>query len=355
MKPTISITMGDPAGIGAEIIAKVLNNPRVYSQCNPFVIGDQEVMLDGVKISNLDLGINAIADVQAARFQPGIIDVYDLHNIDRTMFMYGKVNKECGKAAGQYIEKAVEIALKKEVDAIVTAPIHKESFDLAGYGKKYRGHTEMLAALTNTENVAMLLIHGNLRVIHVTTHVSLRKVADLIKKDRIYKTIQIASEACRQLGISSPRIAVAGLNPHCGDGGIMGDEEIKEITPAIQKARSEGIDVTDPLPPDTVFPKGRSGTYDIIVAMYHDQGHIPIKFYGFEWNENKWKSIGGVNITMGLPIVRTSVDHGTAFGKAGKGIADETSLRDAVDYAILIAKNKKQGEIKGLTIEHEHR
>ena len=204
----------------------------------------------------------------------------------------------------------------------------------------------MLASMTNTPDVAMVLAHGHLRVIHVTTHVSLRKSLDLIRTERIYKTIKIAVEACRQLGISSPKIAVAGLNPHCGDGGIMGDEEIKEITPAIENARSDGIDVDGPIPPDTIFPKGRSGTYDIIVAMYHDQGHIPLKFHGFEWDGEKWTSVGGVNITFGLPIIRTSVDHGTAFGKAGKGIADERSLLDAIDYAIVIAKNRNLSKAK---------
>ncbi|KAF0135264.1 MAG: 4-hydroxythreonine-4-phosphate dehydrogenase [Candidatus Saganbacteria bacterium] len=341
MKPIICITMGDPAGIGSEIISKALHNRETYSKCSPLVIGDRSAMLEAIKFSNLDLKVNSVEAVADAGFKPGVIDVCDLNNVDVSSLKYGKVNEACGRAAGQYIEKAIELALKKEVDAIVTAPIHKESFDLAGYGKKYRGHTEMLAALTGTKHYAMLLAHDNLRVIHVTTHVPLRKAVYLIKADRVYETIKIAFDACQQLGISSPKIAVAGLNPHSGDGGIMGDEEIKEIIPAIQRAKSEGLLVEGPIPPDTIFPKGKSGTYDIIVAMYHDQGHIPLKFYGFDWDGEKWKSVGGVNITMGLPIIRTSVDHGTAFGKAGKGLADEKSLLDAIDYAILIAKNRK--------------
>jgi len=341
MKPTICITMGDPAGIGSEIICKILSKSTIYSKCNPLVIGDESIMLDALKICKINLKINKISNIKFAKFKYGTIDVYDLDNIDINEFSYGKVNKKCGMASGQYIEKAIEMALKKEVNAIVTAPINKESFDLAGYGKKYRGHTEMLASLTNTKDVAMVLAHDNLRVIHVTTHVSLRKSIDLVKKDRIYKTIKIAFNACRQLGILSPKIAVAGLNPHCGDGGIMGDEEIKEIIPAVEKAKSEGISVEGPFSPDVVFSKGRSGTFDIIVVMYHDQGHIPLKFHGFQWNGEKWTSVGGVNITFGLPIIRTSVDHGTAFGKAGKGIANEKSLDDAIDYAILISKNRK--------------
>ncbi|MBU0477137.1 4-hydroxythreonine-4-phosphate dehydrogenase PdxA [bacterium] len=333
--------MGDPAGIGAEIIAKALNNPDVYSRCNPLVIGDKQAMKDAIKISKLHLHINVIENVKKANFRHGSIDVYNLSNIDMTKLVYGKVSQKCGKAAGKYIEKAIALALKKEVDAIVTAPINKESFDLAGYGKKYRGHTEMLAALTNAKDVAMLLAHKNLRVIHVTTHVSLRNALDLIKLDRVFKTIKAAFEACQQLGVLSPKIGVAGLNPHCGEGGIMGYEEINEIIPAIQKAKVEGINVDGPISPDTIFSKGKNGTYDIIVAMYHDQGHIPLKFFGFEWNGNTWSSVGGVNVTIGLPIIRTSVDHGTAFGKAGKGIADEKSLLDAIDYAILIAENRR--------------
>jgi len=340
MKPIICITIGDPAGVGSEIVAKALNKPEVYSKCNPIVISDQGVVKEGIRISKVDLEVNSVSDVKSACFKHGTMDVYDMNNMDINKLEYGKVILECGKAAGECIEKAVELAVKKEVDAIVTAPIHKESFDLAGYGKKYRGHTEMLAGLTNTKDYAMLLAHGKLRVLHVTTHVSLRQSLDLIKKDRIIKTIQIARETCSQLGVPNPKIAVAGLNPHSGEGGIMGDEEIKEIMPAIEHCRSEGLDVVGPVPPDTVFPKGISGTYDIIVAMYHDQGHIPLKFAGFKWDGSKWDSVGGVNITMGLPIIRTSVDHGTAFGKAGKGTADEKSLLDAIDYAVLIAKNR---------------
>ncbi|MFC1585755.1 4-hydroxythreonine-4-phosphate dehydrogenase PdxA [Fibrobacterota bacterium] len=340
MVPKICITMGDPAGIGSEIIAKALAREEVYTKCRPVVIGDAQAIRDGIRIGGVNLKVNAIDDIEKAAFSNGTIDVYDLKNIDMNNLTYGKVDQQCGKAAGQYIETAVDMAMNKKVHAIVTAPIHKEAFDLGGYGKNYRGHTEMLAALSGTEQVAMVLAHGNLRVIHVTTHVSLRKALDLIKQGRIYETIKIAVEACHQLGISEPKLGIAGLNPHCGDGGIMGDEEVTEIAPAIERARSEGVNIDGPIPPDTIFPRGISGTYDIIVVMYHDQGHIPLKFHGFQWDGTKWKSVGGVNITFGMPIIRTSVDHGTAFGKAGKGTADEKSLLDAIDYAITIAKNR---------------
>ncbi len=340
MKPIIGITMGDPAGIGPEIIARALNRPEVYDKCRPVVIGDKGVMEDAVKIANVNPGVYSINNVSEASFNHGLIDVYDLKNIHLEKIPHGRVNADCGRAAGEYIEKAIHLALDKEIAAMVTAPINKESFDRGGYGKKYRGHTEMLAALTHSKKAVMLLASGNLRVIHVTTHVPMRKAVDLIKTERVYDTIHKAYEACRQLGIESPKIGVAGLNAHGGEGGIMGYEEIEEIIPAINKARADGLNVEGPIPGDTIFPRGQAGTYDIIVAMYHDQGHIPVKLLGFIWDGKAWTSVSGVNITIGLPIIRTSVDHGTAFGKAGKGRANEESLLDAIDYAVLIAKNR---------------
>ena len=341
MKPIVGITMGDPAGIGPEIIAKALSKADIYSTCSPLVVGDGRVMEDAVKIARVDLKVVPVNDIQEALFRPGSMDVYDLKNIDLEKIPFGKVDATCGKAAGEYIEIAVRMALEKKIAAIVTAPINKASFDLGGYGKRYRGHTEMLAALTSTEKAFMMLASGNLRVIHVTTHVSMRKAVDLIKTDRVYHTIHRAFQACRELGIPSPKIGVAGLNAHCGEGGIMGDEEVEEIIPAIERAKADGLDVAGPIPGDTVFPRGRAGTFDIIVAMYHDQGHIPVKLMGFNWDGETWSSVCGVNITIGLPIIRTSVDHGTAFGKAGKGLADEGSLVEAVEYAIRIVKNRK--------------
>jgi len=344
MKPIIGITMGDPAGIGSEIIAKALNKPEVYDKCRPVVIGDKWAMEEAVKIANVPLEVRGVEQVDEASFHHGSIDVYDLKNLNKERIPFGKVDAACGKAAGEYIEKAISLAMNKEISAMVTGPINKESFDLGGYGKKYRGHTEMLAALTNSPKSVMMLASGNLRVIHVTTHVPMRQAVDLIKKERIYNTILKAYEACRELGIENPRIGVCGLNPHASDGGIMGREEIEEITPAIEQARAEGLSVEGPIPGDTIYPRGKAGTYDIIVAMYHDQGHIPVKLMGFLWDGQAWSSVSGVNITIGLPIVRVSVDHGTAFGKAGKGTANEISMLDAIDYAILIAKNRKMAK-----------
>lgn len=341
MKPIIGITMGDPAGIGSEIIAKALNQHEVYTKCRPVVIGDKRAMEEAVKMAQVNLEVQGIKDTADASFTPGVLDVYDLGNIKLEKIPYGKVDADCGRAAGEYIEKAIQMAMDKKIAAIVTAPINKESFDLGGYGKKYRGHTEMLAALTGTQRAFMVLASGNLRVIHVTTHVSMKQAVELIKTDRVYKTIRMAQEACRELGIENPCIGVCGLNPHSSDGGIMGMEEIEEIIPAIEKARADGLNVQGPIPGDTIYPRGRTGTFDIIVAMYHDQGHIPVKLMGFLWDGEAWSSVSGVNITIGLPIIRVSVDHGTAFGKAGKGIANEKSLLDAIDYAILIAENRK--------------
>ena len=334
--------MGDPAGIGSEIIAKALNQQDVYDKCRPLVIGDKRAMEDAVSIAKVDLNVRAVRSVSEASFNRGVLDVYDMDNLKGLdKIPYGNVDTVCGKAAGEYIEKAIYMALDKEIDAMVTAPINKESFDLGGYGKKYRGHTEMLAGLTKSDKAFMLLASGNLRVIHVTTHVSMRQAVDLIKTERVYNTIYKAYEACQYLGIQSPRIGVCGLNAHAGESGIIGYEEVEEIIPAIEKARAEGLDVHGPIPGDTIYPKGRTGTYDIIVAMYHDQGHIPVKLMGFLWDGESWSSVSGVNITIGLPIIRVSVDHGTAFGKAGKGFANERSLFDAIEYAILIAKNRK--------------
>lgn len=343
MKPIIGITMGDPAGIGSEIIAKALTHNEVYEKCRPVVIGDKKAMEEAIKIAGVDLTVHGIDTIGDAQYLQGIIDVLDLNNIGLEKIPFGKIDADCGRAAGEYIEKAIQLAMNREIAGMVTAPINKESFDLGGYGKKYRGHTEMLAALTGAEKASMMLASGNLRVIHVTTHVAMRQAVDLIKKERVYNTIHKAHEACRELGIENPRIGVCGLNPHAGEGGIMGREEMDEIIPAIEQARADGLHVEGPIPGDTIYPRGKSGIFDVIVAMYHDQGHIPVKLVGFLHNGVSWSSVSGVNITIGLPIIRVSVDHGTAFGKAGKGIANEQSLVDAVDYAVLIAKNRKLG------------
>ena len=344
MKPLIGITMGDPAGIGSEICVKGLSKMDVYEQCKPMVIGDYNCIKEAIRFTGINnIRLNSINKPIEGTYIFGTIDVLDLKNVDMNKLEYGKVSEMCGKASGEYIEKVINLALSKKVDATVTCPIHKESFRLGGYGKKYPGHTEMYASLTGSEKYSMMLAHGNLRTVHVTTHVSLRKACDLVNKKRVIDVIKIAHEACISLGINNPKIGVAGLNPHAGDGGLFGNEEIKEITPAIDEALSKGYNVEGPVPSDTLYSKVRGGWYDMAVAMYHDQGHIPLKFAGFVYNgkEERWNSVSGINVTLGLPIIRVSVDHGTAFGKAGKGLANEASFLDAIDYAVKFAENRK--------------
>jgi 4-hydroxythreonine-4-phosphate dehydrogenase len=293
-----------------------------------------------------DLAIHAIHSPSEGKFVPGTIDVLDLKNVDMGKLEYGQVSAMCGKASGEYIAKAAELAMQGTIDGMVTCPIHKESFKLGGYGQKYAGHTEMLAGLTHTKKYSMMLAHGQLRTVHVSTHVSLRQACDLVRKQRILEVIEIAHAACVSMGIVNPKIGVAGLNPHAGDGGIFGREEIEEVIPAIQAAKEKGFNVEGPFSADSLYSKARGGWYDIVVSMYHDQGHIPLKFAGFEWSETKkeWATISGVNITLGLPIIRVSVDHGTAFGKAGKGTANDMSVVDAMDYAIRFAEHKQKNK-----------
>lgn len=341
-KPVIGITMGDPAGIGPEIIVKSLLLKEIYDICFPLVIGDSLVIKEAIKIALKDLGINSVGSVKECRFQHGVIDVYDLKNIDVGKIQYGKISADCGRASGEYIKKVIELALAGELDATVTAPINKESLNKGGF--HYQGHTEFYADLTGTKKYCMLLVHDNLRIVHVSTHVSLRAACEAVKQERVYQVIKIADNTCKSLGIKNPHIGVPGLNPHAGEGGLMGDEEKREIKPAIERAKKEGINVKGPLPPDSLYQKVKGGFYDIGLAMYHDQGHIPIKMVGFIWDNKRknWKSVCGVNVTLGLPIIRTSVDHGVAFGKAGKGIASTDSLMQAIKFAVQLANNKEK-------------
>ena len=343
-KKIIGITMGDPASIGPEITIKALADPALYDRCRPLVVGDAAVMEAARPIvGREDIQIHAVRDVSECLFTPGIIDVYDMGITDPGLLERGKVSPMAGDAAFQYVKKVIELAMDRKIDATVTNALNKEAMNLAGH--HYSGHTEIYADFTHTSKYTMMLAHENLRVVHVSTHVSLREACDRVKKARVLEVIEIANQACRALGIAHPRIGVAGLNPHSGEHGLFGREEIEEISPAIEAARAEGIDADGPVPPDTVFSKARGGWYDIVVAMYHDQGHIPLKLVGFVYNQEagKWDAVAGVNITLGLPIIRVSVDHGTAFDQAGKGSASPASLINAIDYAILLAKSRKGG------------
>ena len=330
-KPIIAITMGDAAGIGPEIIDKSLSKKEIYDLCKPVVIGDLSVLIDALKVAKVDLKFNDVESPSEAKFEFGKVDVIDLRNIELKKLVMGRPQAMAGKASVDFIRRGVEFAVKRQVHAIVTAPLNKEAMNMAGI--KYAGHTEILAELTNTKNYAMMLTAGNFRVVHVSTHVSMKEACSLVRRDRVLNVIRLAHEALRNIGIKEPKIAVSGLNAHSGEGGLFGREEIEEIIPAIEEAKKLGLNVAGLYPPDTVFLRAYKGEFDVVIAMYHDQGHIPIKMAGFEF---------GINVTIGLPIIRTSVDHGTAYRRAGLrlGTGDPTSLIEAIKLAVQMAKGK---------------
>ncbi len=333
-KPVLAVTMGDPAGIGPEIAAKVFAAGKIYEKSLPIVVGRPEVMQRAVDDLSLTTRINTIHNVEEAVFEEGVLNVYAIDGELTSPVEYGVVSAEAGDMAFKSVTTAIDLAMKKHVDATVTGPIHKESINLAGH--KFAGHTEIYGHYTGTKKFAMLLAEETFKVIHVSTHVSLRQAIDLAKKDRILEVIRLMNKGLKSLKIENPRIGVAGLNPHASDGGLFGTEDTDEILPAVEAARAEGINTDGPIPPDTLFAMAYGGKYDGCVAMYHDQGHIPFKVIGFDWDQKtkKMKSVKGVNITLGLPIIRTSVDHGTAFEIAGKGVASPDALYHAMDYAL---------------------
>jgi 4-hydroxythreonine-4-phosphate dehydrogenase len=330
-KVLLAITMGDAAGSGPEIITKALAEPEMRKLCRPVVIGDAEAMKEAFAFTRAPGEVKAIDKLAEARFQDGVVEVIDLHNIDLDKLTRGRVDPMAGKAAYEYIKLGTEMVLAGESDAIVTSAINKEALNKAGY--HYDGHTQLLAEICGVSDVAMMLATGNLRVSHVSTHVSLKQAIERVRPSRILTVLRLTIEAVKQMGISEPRIAVAGLNPHSGEGGLFGDEEMKYITPAIEQAKSQGMNVIGPLPPDSAFLRAHEGQFDAAIAMYHDQGHIAVKMLGITF---------GVNVTLGLPIIRTSVDHGTNFGKAGKGTADPTSLIEAIKLASVMVQNRKR-------------
>ncbi len=340
VKPIIAITMGDPAGIGPEIAVKAMIAEHIRAICRPLIIGDAGVIRHTVDLLGMSLQVRNLHDVSEFSYVNDTIEVFDLENVDFKHLIPGKVSKMAGAAAFESVREAIVLAMADKVDATVTGPINKESINLAGH--HFSGHTEIYAHFTGTKKYAMLLVHENLRVIHVSTHVSLREACDLVRKKRIVEVIQLLNDACKDLGIAHPKIGVAGLNPHASDGGLFGDEEEKEIIPAIETTRKQGYLVDGPVPADTLFAKAAGGLFDGCVAMYHDQGHIPFKVKGFIWDEEnrRMKSVQGVNITLGLPIIRTSVDHGTAFEIAGKGVASPDAMILAVEYATKMAINR---------------
>jgi 4-phospho-D-threonate 3-dehydrogenase / 4-phospho-D-erythronate 3-dehydrogenase len=324
--PLVAITMGDAAGTGPEIITKSLALPELRAVCRPVVIGDAAAMTRALRFTGVSLNVRAIKDVAEATSAPGEIDVLDLANLDLATLKLGHVDPQAGHAAYEYIKLATELALAGRVSAVVTSSINKESLNAAGH--HFDGHTGLLAHLCDRPDATMMLVADKLRVSHVSTHVPLRVAIDRVKPDRILTVLQLTHDAVRRLGIDRPRLAVAGLNPHAGENGLFGDEEEKFITPAIVQARALGLDVHGPFAGDTIFFRTLQGEFDAGVAMYHDQGHVAAKMLGI------WR---GVNVTLGLPIIRTSVEHGTDFANAGTGRSDPRSLNEALKLAAAMA------------------
>ncbi len=332
-KPAIAITMGDPCGIGPEVVVKALADPRVYASCRPIVVGNTYAMRQAVKLTGLPLRIHEVKDPSAAGQDPKVVDVVDIHNLNPEDITVGQISPACGKAAMEWVTKAGELALAGVVDGLATAPLNKEAASLAGYTSI--GHMELLQEMCGAKTVATMLLAKNLRVVHLTTHRSLRVACDYVKKGRILDYLALTHESFVRWGFPQPRIGVAALNPHGSDGGLLGHEEAQEIAPAVAAARVQGIQAVGPVPADIVFHHAIQGRYDVVLAMFHDQGHIPVKVYGFEES---------ITANLGLPFVRTSVDHGTAFDIAGKGVADQTSMLEAIRLAVALAQGNGLAE-----------
>ena len=325
-KPVIAITMGDPCGIGPEVIAKALGSGEVYPICRPVVVGSSWSMKQAVDLTGVPLSVRETESPSDSGTSPAFVDVVDGHNLSPEDVTVGKVSPSCGKAAMEWVSMAAEYALAGHVDALATAPVNKEAASLAGYTAI--GHMELLQQITGAQEVATMLMAGRLRVVHLTTHRSLRRACDYVTKDGILAKLELTRDSFAQWGIPEPRIAVAALNPHGSDGGLLGDEEAEHILPAVEEARGRGIDARGPVPADIVFHQAIEGAYDVVLAMYHDQGHIPVKVHGFE---------SSITANLGLPFVRTSVDHGTAFDIAGKGIAHHRGMVEAIKAAVALS------------------
>jgi 4-hydroxythreonine-4-phosphate dehydrogenase len=330
-RPIIAITMGDAAGVGPEVVVKALAQAEVYTACRPIVVGDAARLRKAVGISEVGLQVRTVDSPESARYELGTIDCIDLGLIPADL-PFGQLSPIAGEGAYQFIRTAAELAMAGRVQAICTAPLNKEALHAAGH--RYPGHTELLAALTDTPEVSMMLSAPKLRVVHVTTHIGLVDAVARIEPGLVERTIRRGNDTLRKSGIARPRIAVCGINPHAGENGLFGrGEEEQKVAPAIEAVRTDGIDAAGPLPADTVFFRAVRGDFDLVVAMYHDQGHGPVKVLGLD---------AGVNITIGLPVIRTSVDHGTAFDIAGTGRADHASMLEALRQAVGLAPEVAQ-------------
>ena len=329
MRTKIAIPMGDPAGVGPEIVVKTAVSKEILDLCDLVVIGDKNILEKAIEICQVNLKIHTIKNVEEGKYEKGILNVIDLENVDMNTLEYGQVQGMCGKAAFEYIKKCVELAMEHKVDAIATTPINKESLKAGNIN--YIGHTEILGDLSNSRDPLTMFEVDNMRVFFLTRHMSLRRACDAITKERVLEYIERCTKALKQLGVSG-KMAVAGLNPHSGEHGLFGDEEVKEITPAIEEAQKLGYDVVGPVGADSVFHQALQGRYAAVLSLYHDQGHIATKTYDFERT---------IAITLDMPFLRTSVDHGTAFDIAGKGIVSAVSMIEAVKLAAKYAPNFK--------------
>tara|TARA_Y100001934_G_scaffold165583_1_gene197010 strand:+ start:288 stop:1292 length:1005 start_codon:yes stop_codon:yes gene_type:complete len=327
-RPFLAITMGDAAGIGPEVTAKTLVDPVMYEKCRPFVVGNADAMNDALKLIQSDLKAVALQSLEDISGTYGQIEVLDLNNLDYSNITYGEISEESGNATVEWILKAGDLAASGAIQAICTAPINKEACNLAGH--KDIGHMEIFQNQTGAENVATMLMARQLRVVHLTTHKSLKIACDYVTKNNVYEKIMLTHKYFKIWGYETPRIGVSALNPHASDGGLLGNEEFEEILPAVEKAQGEGVIVDGPIPADTIFNQNIDGKYDVCIAMYHDQGHIPIKVH--DWKRS-------VSVNLGLPFIRTSVDHGTAFDIAGKGIADHISMMESIKVAISLVSD----------------
>ncbi|WP_314789737.1 4-hydroxythreonine-4-phosphate dehydrogenase PdxA [Mogibacterium diversum] len=330
-KPIIAVTMGDPAGIGPEIVAKSIADKATYDVARCIVIGDKKVMEKAIRIVGADLKVNVVDSPADGDYSYGVLNMIDLDNIDMSRFEYGKINAMCGQAAFDYIKKSIEITMDKQADAVATTPINKESLHAAEVD--FIGHTEIFGALTGTADPLTMFETNGLRVFFLTRHKSLRDMLDDIKKDRIIDYVERCTDALRRLGVKEGTMAVAGLNPHSGEHGLFGWEEVKEIAPAVEELKERGFNVAGPVPADSVFHQAAQGRFNSVLSLYHDQGHIATKTLDFDRT---------ISITNGMPILRTSVDHGTAFDIAGKGIAGAVSMEEAIRLAAKYAPFFKQ-------------
>ncbi|MFI5609221.1 4-hydroxythreonine-4-phosphate dehydrogenase PdxA [Amycolatopsis sp. NPDC051903] len=330
-RPIVAITMGDAAGVGPEVVVKAMAEPQLYESCRPIVVGDAARLRKAVEITGTGLRVDAVTAPEEAGYRSGVLDCLDLGLIPADL-PFGKLSPVAGEGAYQFVRTATELAVAGRVQAICTAPLNKEALHAAGH--RYPGHTELLAALTGTPEVSMMLAAPKLRVIHVTTHIGLVDAVAKIEPGLVARTVRRGAETLRKAGVAHPRIAVCGINPHAGENGLFGHgEEGEKIVPAVEQLRAEGIDAQGPLPADTVFFRAVRGDFDLVVAMYHDQGHGPVKVLGLD---------AGVNITIGLPVIRTSVDHGTAFDIAGTGEADHASMLEALRQAVDLAPHVEE-------------